>query len=297
MSIQETQLAEIAAAIRSKLGTTAKIQASQFAEKIRSIDISLPTLTNPGAAADLRSGKQLISQNKSIITGSMPDAGAIYGDLGVTGGASWNTSGDTNRGSGTVTIKNVKQTAGYTAGYSGSGTLTVNVPANRLLKGRTVTPTTATQTIANAEDIAYGAISVAGDPNLIPANIVSGKSIFGVNGTASTGGSAELLDVRITQTYSSATLTIIPTKSISSISFICGTLFLTGVLYDDPILGFYINRKENDQVCYGVYYNRSTARLNFSSTMIRVSYGPSYIVLDSISGGFFHFGNYYTLVA
>lgn len=185
LSIQETNLTEVASAIREKRGMTGKIYASQFAEEIRKIDASLPALANPGAAADLRSGKQLIAQDKSIITGSMPNAGAISGKLGTTTDASWSSS-DPNRGSGKVSITGVTQTAGYTGGYS-NGTLTVDVPANRLLKGRTVTPTTIAQTIANAEDIAYGAIQVAGDANLIPANIVSGKSIFGVSGTASSG--------------------------------------------------------------------------------------------------------------
>lgn len=203
LSIQETNLTEVASAIREKRGMTGKIYASQFAEEIRKIDTSLPALANPGAAADLRSGKQLIAQDKSIITGSMPNAGAISGKLGTTADASWSSS-DPNRGSGKVSITGVTQTAGYTGGYS-NGTLTVDVPANRLLKGRTVTPTTIAQTIANAEDIAYGAIQVAGDANLIPANIVSGKSIFGVSGTAKVG----MTPVVTTQTISSSDISAI----------------------------------------------------------------------------------------
>lgn len=135
-------------------------------------------------ASDVFSGQTFSSKNGLKLTGAMRSAGTITGSLGITGSPSWSTS-DPNRGSGTVTIA-VNQTPGYSNGFS-NGTITIDVPANRLLRGRTVTPTTVQQTIANAEDIAYGAVYVAGDANLIPANIVSGKSIFGVNGTASSG--------------------------------------------------------------------------------------------------------------
>ena len=36
----------------------------------------LPTLTNPGTAADLLSGKQLIDANGNVLTGTMPTQGA-----------------------------------------------------------------------------------------------------------------------------------------------------------------------------------------------------------------------------
>lgn len=50
----------------------------------------------------------------------------------------------------------------------------------------TYTPSTANQTIAAGQYLA-GAQTIKGDANLIAANIISGKSIFGINGTASTG--------------------------------------------------------------------------------------------------------------
>lgn len=132
------------------------------------------------SAGDILSGKTAyISSGK--VAGSMPMAGSISGQLGVTSGANWSTS-DPNRGSGAVSITGVSQTPGYTPGFSGN-TFSVTVPANRLLKGRTITPTTSSQKIAEAEDIAYGSIVVAGDPNLISSNIKSGVSIFGVSGS------------------------------------------------------------------------------------------------------------------
>lgn len=135
------------------------------------------------ATSDVRSGKSFTSANGWKLSGTMPNAGAISGQLGSTSGATWSTS-DPNRGSGKVSITGVNQTAGYTAGYS-NGTLSVTVPANRLLKGRTITPGTSTIKVGSAEDILYGPINVAGDSNLITSNIRSGVSIFGVRGSLS----------------------------------------------------------------------------------------------------------------
>lgn len=146
---------------------------------------SSSSVLGEATTADVKPGATFTSKNGLKLTGAMQSAGTITGNLGSTSGASW-SSADPNRGSGKVSVTGVNQTAGWTDGIS-NGSLSLTVPANRLLKGRTVTPTTTEQTIANAEDIAYGAIKVAGDANLIPANIVSGKSIFGVTGTASSG--------------------------------------------------------------------------------------------------------------
>lgn len=146
------------------------------------IDIPYSRFGN-ATAADVRDGKIFTSSPGYSVQGTMPNAGAISGQLGSTSGATWSTS-DPNRGSGKVSITGVNQTAGYTAGYS-NGTLSVTVPANRLLKGRTITPGTSTIKVGSAEDILYGPINVAGDSNLITSNIRSGVSIFGVRGSLS----------------------------------------------------------------------------------------------------------------
>ena len=48
---------------------------------------------------------------------------------------------------------------------------------------RTYTPTTTDQTISSGQYL-DGAQTIKGDANLLPENIVSGKSIFGVEGSA-----------------------------------------------------------------------------------------------------------------
>lgn len=57
------------------------------------------------------------------------------------------------------------------------------------ITGGTITPTTTSQTIASAAGLynITAALDVAGDANLIPANIANGVSIFGVTGTHSGG--------------------------------------------------------------------------------------------------------------
>lgn len=52
---------------------------------------------------------------------------------------------------------------------------------------QTYTPTTTNQTIASGQYLS-GTQTIKGDANLLPENIISGKSIFGVEGSASTGG-------------------------------------------------------------------------------------------------------------
>lgn len=50
---------------------------SSYADKIAAIEagVALPTLTNPGVAADLAAGKQLIGADGSVITGTMGAVG------------------------------------------------------------------------------------------------------------------------------------------------------------------------------------------------------------------------------
>lgn len=61
----------------------------------------LPSLTNPGTAADLLSGKQLIDTNGNVLTGTMPNRGAVNVD--VSGGYAYTIPQGYHDGTGKVT--------------------------------------------------------------------------------------------------------------------------------------------------------------------------------------------------
>ena len=127
-------------------------------------------------AADILSGKTAYVKG-SKITGSMATATQAAPSVTVSS-------------SGLITAS-ATQTAGYVAAGTKSGTKQLTTQA-----AKTVTPTTTAQTAVASGRYTTGAITVAGDANLVASNIVSGKTIFGVTGTAS---ASENLDEELTQ--------------------------------------------------------------------------------------------------
>ena len=81
MSTQGDKLKAVADAIRAKEGSSAPIAANDFPARIAAIETGtqLPTLTNPGTAADMARGKQLIDQNGEIVTGTLRESTAGSG--------------------------------------------------------------------------------------------------------------------------------------------------------------------------------------------------------------------------
>lgn len=88
MSTQGDKLKAIADAIRAKEGSSDPIAANDFPARIAAIETGtqLPTLTNPGTAADMAQGKQLIDQNGEIVTGTVNEifASSNYTVMGDT---------------------------------------------------------------------------------------------------------------------------------------------------------------------------------------------------------------------
>jgi hypothetical protein len=100
----------------------------------------------------------------------------------------------------------ITATATQTAGYVSAGTKSATSQM-AFKAATTITPGTANQTAVAANTYVGGAITVKGDVNLVASNIVSGKSIFGVTGTASAGGGSADTSVEdgiITRTISGA---------------------------------------------------------------------------------------------
>lgn len=134
-----------------------------YAEKIGDI-IDVPDLSNPGAAGDLRSGKQLAGADGSVVTGTLAEVTQATPSISVSSG-------------GLITAT-ATQSGGIVASGSKSATKQLTTQG-----AKTVTPTTAEQIAVAAGRYVTGDVKVAGDANLVAENIAEGVSIFGVVGT------------------------------------------------------------------------------------------------------------------
>ncbi len=124
----------------------------------------LPTLTNPGVAGDLLTGKQLIGADGQIITGTMASVVQATPSISVSA-------------SGLITAS-ATQSAGRVAAGTKSATKQLTTQA-----GKTVTPGRTQQTAVASGRYTTGTVYVAGDSDLKAANIKKGINIFGVAGT------------------------------------------------------------------------------------------------------------------
>lgn len=160
----------IANAIRGKDGTTATITPTDFPDRISAIEtgVQLPTLTNPGAAGDLRSGKQLIGQDGSTVTGSLSEVAQ------ATPGISVSSSG--------LITASVTQSGGIVTAGTKSATKQLTTQS-----AKTVTPGVSSKTAVASGVYTTGVVTVSGDSNLVAGNIKSGVSIFGVVGSLAPG--------------------------------------------------------------------------------------------------------------
>jgi hypothetical protein len=117
-------------------------------------------------------------------TSKSVDIGSVTAPAGIQG-----TAATVTTGSGSLTLsKTVSVTPSVTTeGYISEGTpgdSRVSLTASVATKaGATITPGTTDQTIAK-DTYLTGVQTIKGDANLVAGNIVSGKTIFGVAGTA-----------------------------------------------------------------------------------------------------------------
>ena len=168
-----------------------------------STDLSFVTAT----ASDILEGKTGADSSGNAVNGSMTNNGAwsttktSNGDVTIPAGF--------HNGSGKVSV-NVSTSAGAldtpsisfnktlgkftatskvkTSGYiSTSDTTTASYTISNIYLGGEYTPTKASQTIPLTEKYCTGDVVIKGDNNLVPSNIKSGISIFGVTGTYTEG--------------------------------------------------------------------------------------------------------------
>ena len=134
-------------------------------------------LSASGATVTAPAGFYASQATKSVSSGSATAPATISG-----------TSASVSTGTNVLTLtKTVSVTPSVTAGYVSSGTAgnsSVSLTASVTTKAAaTITPGTTNQEIA-AGTYLTGKQTIAGDANLVSANIVSGKSIFNVSGSA-----------------------------------------------------------------------------------------------------------------
>lgn len=157
--------------------------------------LSLPGLSNPGSASDLLSGKELIDGEGNVVTGTIETK--TSDDLSVTGPTVTVPAGyypsQSTKSIPTVELAvpsimmpepngliraTVAQKRGYVSTDITSATMQLD-----LHFGKTITPSTVDQVAVPSIHFTQGDTIVEGDENLLPENIKSGVSIFGVNGT------------------------------------------------------------------------------------------------------------------
>lgn len=171
----DTSDATLADASNLPLGVTAYANATKYTGTAAENDSS--DLTVSGATVTVPAGFYASSASGTVSNGSASPAATISAT-----GASVSTS--TNTLTLTKTVTNTPQ---VTAGYVSSGTAgssSVSLTASVTTKGATTfTPGTSNQTIASGTYLT-GTQTISGDSNLVAGNIVSGKTIFGVAGSA-----------------------------------------------------------------------------------------------------------------
>lgn len=134
-------------------------------------------LSASGATVTVPSGYYASQATKNVSSGSATSPATISG-----------TSASVSTGTNTLTLsKTISVTPTVSAGYVASGTAgnaSVSLTASVTTKGAaTITPGTSNQTISSGTYLT-GTQTISGDANLVSGNIVAGKSIFGVSGSA-----------------------------------------------------------------------------------------------------------------
>ena len=177
-------LSGIANAIRQKTGSSSSIPAPNFADEIRGIQTGTDTSDATATAGDILSGKTAYGSDGKI-TGTIPTVQQAPPAISVSS-------------AGLITATSDQDT-----GYVSGGQLSAQQQLDTQPQAE-ITPGSSAQTAVSAGKYTTGDVTVAGDANLVPENIKSGVSIFGVDGSAETLNT-QVANVRFqNQSFSSA---------------------------------------------------------------------------------------------
>lgn len=194
----------------TKSGATVTAPAGYYASNASiSIDtMTLPTTTASSATTGYTS-KATISRSTSDQYINIPpgynSAGGYYKINAVANGSSTmpstisGSSASLTTGTNTLTLtKTISATPVVNAGYISAGTagnVAVTLTASVTIKAATtITPSTSNQTIASGTYLT-GTQTIAGDADLVAANIKAGVSIFNVSGSYTSDATASAADI------------------------------------------------------------------------------------------------------
>ena len=242
--------------------------------------IDLPTLTNEATSSELFSGKELIDDEGNVVTGTFTIDNELTTQDNLIAQIQTALQGkaagsDPILQTKTVTPTTSAQNVTPDSGYDGLSKVTVNAIPSSYVKptatkaATTYTPSTSNQTIA-AGTYCSGAQTIKGDTNLIPDNIKSGVSIFGVSGSYSggSGGGTSANVNTCTITFSTANPLSAPVYAVTR--YVNGEIICTNgefrsgesVQYNDVVCGSLLVALDQDWTCFTANYSNNIVVIN-----------------------------------
>lgn len=279
MSTQETKLKDIADAIRAKEGSFDPIIANDFPARIAAIQTGTDTSDATATAGDILSGETAYVASGKV-TGTIPtktesnisvSGPTIIVPSGYYGSQVSKSIATATQATPTISVNSsglITASSTQSAGYVTAGTKS----ATRQLTtqtGKTITPGRTQQTAVSSGRYTTGNVYVAGDTDLVAANIKKGVNIFGVAGTYEgasilvSDNPGSQLDLSVYSGQLSITVNALTSQNkILLIYLETGPLFLDNDEYYRSVIMIY------DQMIDGRFYGTITYPRNETRLMV-----------------------------